>query len=148
MVNDLKNSEAVAEEIRHNGGKAVAAPGSATNGGAIVDIAIRAYGRVDVLINNAGVLRDRSLIKMEDSSWDAVLDVHLNGMYQVTKAAWPHFIRQGRGRVVNTTSTSGIYGFFGQGNYSAAVSDAHSIRPRAEILTNHRSWACLGWQTL
>lgn len=136
MVNDLRNSEAVAEEIRNNGGEAVAAPGSATNGAAIVDKAIQTYGRVDVVINNAGVLRDRTLIKMEDSSWDAVLDVHLNGMYQVTKAAWPYFLRQGRGRVVNTTSTSGIYGFFGQGNYSAAVSDAHSIWRAAVILTH------------
>ena len=122
LVNDIKGAEAVVDEIRARGGKAVAHVRSATDGDSIVAKALEAFGRIDVVVNNAGFLRDRTLAKMEEVSWDAVLDVHLNGMYQLAKAAWPHFVRQKSGRMVNTASTSGIYGFFGQGNYSAAVS--------------------------
>ena len=121
VVNDLKNARGVVEEIRALGGKAVAHEGSATDGVNIVAKAIETFGRVDIVINNAGFLRDKTVAKLEESSWDAVVDVHLNGMYQTAKAAWPYFLRQGGGRIVNTASTSGIYGFFGQANYSAAV---------------------------
>jgi multifunctional beta-oxidation protein len=73
-------------------------------------------------VNNAGFVRDKSIANMTDELWDAIMDVHLTALYKVTKAAWPHFIRQGYGRVVNISSTSGIYGNFGQSNYSLAVS--------------------------
>ncbi|KAK5046035.1 hypothetical protein LTR84_008822 [Exophiala bonariae] len=120
VVNDLKGAEIVVDEIRAQGGKAVAHVGSATDGGKIVAKAIEAFGRIDVIVNNAGILRDRTLAKMEEASWVTVLDVHLDGMFNLAKAAWPHFVRQKSGRLINTASTSGIYGFFGQSNYSAA----------------------------
>ena len=90
MVNDLRNAEGVVNEIRALGSEAVAHTGSATDGKQIINAAIEAFGRVDVIVSNAGFLRDKTLAKMEDSSWDAVVDVHLNGMYQLAKAAWPH----------------------------------------------------------
>lgn len=121
VVNDLKGADTVVSEIRAQGGKAVAHVGSATDAEGIVAKAIEAFGRIDVVVNNAGFLRDRTLAKMEEGSWDAVLDIHLNGMYLLAKAAWPYFVRQRSGRLINTASTSGIYGFFGQANYSAAV---------------------------
>lgn len=84
--------------------------------------AIDAYGRIDIVINNAGILRDKAFTNMDDKLWDQVIAVHLRGTYKVTKAAWPYFLKQKYGRIVNTTSTSGIYGNFGQANYAAAVS--------------------------
>ena len=87
----------------------------------VADAAFGAYGRVDILINNAGFLRDKAFVNMDEQAWKDVLDVHLNGMYQMTKAVWPHFVRQGGGSIVNTASTSGLYGVFGQANYSTAV---------------------------
>ena len=122
VVNDLVNPDSVVEEIRENGGKAVGNKASAEDGDAVVKAAIEAYGRIDVLINNAGILRDKAFHNMEDSMWDQVIAVHLRGTYKTTKAAWPYFLKQKYGRIVNTTSTSGIYGNFGQANYAAAVS--------------------------
>ncbi|SCU92145.1 LAFA_0F08328g1_1 [Lachancea sp. 'fantastica'] len=90
------------------------------NAAGIVKTAIDHFGRVDVIINNAGILRDSSFAKMKDSAFDAVIDVHLNGAYKLTKAAWPIFRKQNFGRVVNTCSPAGLYGNFGQANYSAA----------------------------
>ncbi len=89
-------------------------------GQAIVDTAIEAFGRVDVVINNAGILRDTSFAKLEEDHLDAVLKVHLYGGFHVARAAWPHLRENGYGRVINTTSGSGLYGNFGQSNYSAA----------------------------
>jgi len=90
-------------------------------GEAMVKTAVDNFGRLDILINNAGILRDKSFKKMDDAMWDAVIDVHLRGTYLVTKAAWKQFLEQGEGgRIVNTSSTSGLIGNFGQANYGAA----------------------------
>jgi NAD(P)-dependent dehydrogenase (short-subunit alcohol dehydrogenase family) len=116
-------AEQVVKEITEAGGEAapsfdnVATP---EGGRAIVQSSVDAFGRVDVVVNNAGILRDVSFAKMDDAQWDAVLKVHLYGTYYVTHAAWPLLREQGYGRVIVTTSTSGLYGNFGQANYGAA----------------------------
>ncbi|OHF01433.1 short chain dehydrogenase [Colletotrichum orchidophilum] len=120
VVNDLANPDDVVNEIKKLGGKAVGVKASAEDGDAVVKAAIDAFGRVDIIVNNAGILRDKAFNNMDDSLWDPVLNVHLRGTYKVTKAAWPYFLKQKYGRVINTTSTSGIYGNFGQANYAAA----------------------------
>jgi NAD(P)-dependent dehydrogenase (short-subunit alcohol dehydrogenase family) len=109
--------------IRDRGGEAVANyddVSSPAGGAAIVQTALDAFGSVDIVVCNAGILRDRSFAKMSDQEWDAVVKVHLHGTYHVVKAAWPHMREQSFGRVVVTSSTSGIYGNFGQANYGAA----------------------------
>uniref|UniRef100_A0A7S1WQX4 Uncharacterized protein n=1 Tax=Alexandrium catenella TaxID=2925 RepID=A0A7S1WQX4_ALECA len=80
---------------------------------------MEAFGRVDILVNNAGILRDASFRKMTPENWDALYAVHSKGAFAVTRAAWPHMERRGYGRVVNVTSSSGLYGAFGQANYAA-----------------------------
>ena len=122
VVNDLINPDDVVQEIQKTGGKAVGNKASAEDGDFVVKSAIDAFGRIDIVVNNAGILRDKSFANMEDKDWDQVIAVHLRGTYKVTKAAWPYFLKQKYGRIVNTTSTSGIYGNFGQSNYAAAVS--------------------------
>jgi NAD(P)-dependent dehydrogenase (short-subunit alcohol dehydrogenase family) len=116
-------ADAVAKEIGDAGGEAVAnhdSVATAEGGAAIVQTALDAFGRIDVVVNNAGILRDVSFGKMTDEQWDAVLKVHLYGAYHVTRAAWPHLRSQSFGRVIVTTSTTGLYGNFGQANYGAA----------------------------
>ncbi|KIL93549.1 peroxisomal hydratase-dehydrogenase-epimerase [Fusarium avenaceum] len=120
VVNDLADPEGVVGEIKKLGGKAVGVKASAEDGEKVVKAAIDAFGRVDIVVNNAGILRDKAFSNMNDDLWDPVLNVHLRGTYKVTKAAWPYFLKQKYGRVLNTTSTSGIYGNFGQANYAAA----------------------------
>lgn len=136
VVNDLGGSrdgsgsgtsmaDAVVTEIRAAGGRAVANYSSvATSDGAadIVRAAVREFGTVHGIVSNAGILRDRAFHKMTDQDWDAVLRVHLDGGYHVVRAAWPHLREQGFGRIVVATSTSGLYGNFGQANYGAAKS--------------------------
>jgi NAD(P)-dependent dehydrogenase (short-subunit alcohol dehydrogenase family) len=114
---------AVVEEIKELGGEAIANGGSVSDrAGAqsIVDDALNAWGRVDIVINNAGILRDKSFHKMELDDFATVIDVHLMGSVNVTRAAWPVMREQNYGRVVVTTSPSGLYGNFGQTNYGAA----------------------------
>lgn len=120
VVNDLVNPETVVQEIQKLGGQAVGVKASAEDGDTVVKAAIDAYGRIDIIINNAGILRDKAFANMDDKMFQQVLDVHLRGTYKVTKAAWPYLLKQKYGRIVNTTSTSGIYGNFGQANYAAA----------------------------
>jgi multifunctional beta-oxidation protein len=120
VVNDLADPSKTVAEIEQAGGQAVGVKCSAEDGDAIVKAALDAYGRLDILVNNAGILRDKSFHNMDDKQFNQVLDVHLRGTYKATKAAWPVFLKQKYGRVVNTTSTSGIYGNFGQANYAAA----------------------------
>lgn len=122
VVNDLMDPDTVVGEIKKMGGKAVGVKASAEDGDAVVKAAIDEFGRIDIVVNNAGILRDKAFTNMDDSLWDPVMNVHLRGTYKVTKAAWPYFLKQKYGRVLNTTSTSGIYGNFGQANYAAAVS--------------------------
>ncbi len=134
VVNDLGGSrdgsgggsemaDRVVAEITDAGGQAVASyEDVATTDGAqgLVQTALDTFGSVDVVVNNAGILRDVTFHKMEAAQWDAVMKVHLYGTYHVTRAAWPHLRDQGYGRVLVTTSTSGLYGNFGQSNYGAA----------------------------
>ncbi|KAI1409581.1 NAD(P)-binding protein [Hypoxylon sp. FL1857] len=120
VVNDLVDPDTVVGEIKKLGGKAVGVKASSEDGDKVVKAAIDAFGRIDIVINNAGILRDKAFSNMDDSLWDPVLNVHLRSTYKVTKAAWPYFLKQKYGRIVNTTSTSGIYGNFGQANYAAA----------------------------
>lgn len=110
----------VVEEIKAAGGKAVANYNSVTDGEKIIQTAIDNFGRIDILINNAGILRDISFKNMKDQDWDLIIDVHVNGAYKCAKAAWPHFRKQKYGRVINTASAAGLFGSFGQTNYSAA----------------------------
>ncbi|KAF8656833.1 hypothetical protein AX16_002381 [Volvariella volvacea WC 439] len=122
VVNDF-NAEAakkVVDEITKAGGKAVVNTSSVTDGAAVIKSALDAFGKVTILINNAGILRDRGFKNMSDKEWDQITEVHLKGAFACTKAAWPHFRNQKFGRVVNTTSAAGLYGNFGQANYSAA----------------------------
>ena len=121
VVNDLVNPDSVVQEIQKIGGNATGSKASAEDGDAVVKSAIDAYGRIDIVVNNAGILRDKAFANMDEAIWDQVIAVHLRGTFKVTKAAWPYFLKQKYGRVVNTTSTSGIYGNFGQANYAAAV---------------------------
>jgi len=116
-------ADRVVEEIRALGGEAVASYDSVSTpegGENIIRAALAAFGRVDILINNAGILRDKSFMKMEVENWRAVLDVHLNGAYHVTRPAFGVMRDGGYGRIVMTTSAAGLYGNFGQTNYSAA----------------------------
>ncbi|KAL0261716.1 bifunctional hydroxyacyl-CoA dehydrogenase/enoyl-CoA hydratase fox2 [Diplodia seriata] len=120
VINDLADPDTVVQEIQKLGGEAVGVKASAEDGDTVVKAAIDAFGRIDIIINNAGILRDKAFNNMDDSQWDSVMNVHLRGTYKVTKAAWPYMLKQKYGRIVNTTSTSGIYGNFGQANYAAA----------------------------
>lgn len=113
----------VVAEIEAGGGEAVSNGGSVTDYGQMVDMVAAAkarWGRVDILINNAGVLRDKSFAKMEPADFAFVVDVHLTGSANCTKAVWDVMREQGYGRILMTASSSGLYGNFGQANYGAA----------------------------
>ncbi|XP_012374804.1 peroxisomal multifunctional enzyme type 2 [Dasypus novemcinctus] len=113
-------ADKVVEEIRRKGGKAVANYDSVEAGEKIVKTALDAFGKIDVVVNNAGILRDRSFARISDEDWDIIHRVHLRGSFQVTRAAWEHMKKQNYGRIIMTSSASGIYGNFGQANYSSA----------------------------
>ncbi len=116
-------AEAVVAEIKAAGGEAIANGADVSNReqvAAMVQQTMDEWGRIDILVNNAGILRDRSFGKMSADEWDAVIAVHLTGSANCTMAVWNIMKEQGYGRIVMTTSTSGIYGNFGQANYGAA----------------------------
>ena len=134
VVNDLGGSvdgsggsasaaEMVAQEICDSGGTAVANGASVTDLDAVksmIEETLSNWGRIDILVNNAGILRDKTFAKLELENWHAVLDVHLTGSLNCTKCVWPIMTAQNYGRIVMTTSTSGLFGNFGQSNYAAA----------------------------
>ena len=134
VINDLGGSvdgsggsasaaEQVAQEIRDSGGTAMSNDASVTDLEAVqamVDETLATWGRIDVLVNNAGILRDKTFSKLELENWHAVIDVHLTGSLNATKCVWPIMVEQKYGRIVMTTSTSGLFGNFGQANYGAA----------------------------
>jgi NAD(P)-dependent dehydrogenase (short-subunit alcohol dehydrogenase family) len=134
LVNDLGGSvdgsgfsisaaDRVVEEITAVGGTAASnhdSVATAQGGQAIVQAAIDAFGRVDILVNNAGILRDKAFHKMDETMIEAVIDVHLKGALYVTQPAYRLMREQGYGRIVNTSSASGLFGNFGQANYGAA----------------------------
>ncbi len=116
-------ADLVVAEIKKAGGTAIANKASVSSkegAKSIIDDAVKAFGTVHILVNNAGILRDKTFKKMELADWDIVMDVHLNGTAYVTHAAWPIMYDQQYGRIVLTSSVSGIYGNFGQANYGAA----------------------------
>jgi NAD(P)-dependent dehydrogenase (short-subunit alcohol dehydrogenase family) len=147
LVNDLGGArdgsgnapsaaDAVVAEIHAAGGKACANYDSvATKEGAeaIMASAISAFGRIDVLLNNAGILRDKTLLKMSLAEWQAVLDVHLTGGFLCTQAAAQKMKEQGSGSIINTTSVSGMLGNFGQANYAAAKAGIYGLTRTASI---------------
>jgi NAD(P)-dependent dehydrogenase (short-subunit alcohol dehydrogenase family) len=134
VVNDYGGSEAgsggekkpadeVVAEIAAAGGQAVPnydSVASMAGGKSIVDTAVKTWGRIDIVVNNAGILRDRMIFNMSEEEWDAVIDTHLKGSFAVTRAAAPLMREQKSGRIINMTSTSGLVGNVGQANYAAA----------------------------
>lgn len=138
VVNDLggghtgggKSSAAadkVVEEIKAAGGDAVANYDSVEDGAKIVQTALDHFKRVDIVVNNAGILRDVSFPKMSQEDWDLIYRVHVLGAFRVTHAAWNHMREQGYGRVIFTASAAGIYGNFGQANYAMAKLGLHGF---------------------
>ncbi|HWK48678.1 MAG TPA: SDR family NAD(P)-dependent oxidoreductase [Steroidobacter sp.] len=114
------STEQVVAEIQALGGEAVSCIADVRDGSRLIARAIEAFGRIDGLIINAGIARDRSFAKMSKEEWAEVLSVHIDGAFACAKAAWPRMIAQGGGRIVLTTSGAGLYGNFGQANYAAA----------------------------
>lgn len=154
VVNDLGGSafgdgasknaaDLVVEEIIAAGGEAVANYDSVTDGDKIVQTAMDNFGRIDVVINNAGILRDKSFSKMTEDDWDLVYQVHVKGAFEVSHAAWPYMREAEYGRMIFTASAAGIYGNFGQANYSMAKLGLHGLSQtlavegkKANILVN------------
>ena len=140
---DASAAETVAKEIRAAGGKAAANHDSVATiegSAAIVKAAVDAFGKVDVLVNNAGILRDKSFLKTDEAMWDSVIQVHLKGTFLVSQAFTRQLVAQGNGgRIVNTTSVSGMMGNFGQSNYAAAKAGIYGLTRTMSIeLQKHR----------
>jgi len=138
VVNDLGGSftgegksasaaDKVVGEIKEKGGEAVANYNSVEDGDQIVKTAIDTWGKIDIVVNNAGILRDVSFAKMSQADWDLVYKVHVLGTFKVTHAAWSYMRDAGYGRIINTSSAAGIYGNFGQANYSMAKLGIHGF---------------------
>ena len=138
VVNDLGGSafgdgadkaaaDVVVDEIKAGGGEAVANYDSVTDGDKIIQTAMDSFGKIDVVINNAGILRDKTFHKMEERDWDLIYDVHVRGAFKVSHAAWPYMRDQNYGRMIFTASAAGIYGNFGQTNYAMAKLGLHGM---------------------
>lgn len=137
VINDLGRDEegqftaqSVAAQVRAAGGKAVAHTqdiATVEGGQSLLAMALSEFGRADILINNAGILRDKSFLKLEEADWDAVLAVNLKSMYAVTRPVFGWMKENGGGVIVNTSSTSGLVGNFGQANYAAAKCGAWGL---------------------
>lgn len=138
VVNDLGTStlgeghnrcaaDDVVDEIVAAGGEAVANHDSVLDGDKIVQTALDNFGRLDIVVNNAGILRDRSFANMSEDDWNQVYEVHVKGAFSVTHAAWPHLRERHFGRVIFTSSAAGLYGNFGQANYSMAKLGLHGL---------------------
>jgi (3R)-3-hydroxyacyl-CoA dehydrogenase / 3a,7a,12a-trihydroxy-5b-cholest-24-enoyl-CoA hydratase / enoyl-CoA hydratase 2 len=129
-------AQAVVKAITDAGGTAIANSDSVTAGEKIIQAAVDAFGRIDVLINNAGILRDVTFAKMTNDDWQRVFAVHVQGAFACTHAAWPHMRERSYGRILFTTSAAGLYGNFGQANYAAAklalVGFSHSLAIEGE----------------
>ena len=137
------NAEHVVSEIKNAGGKAAMFLGSVAEratGEALVAFAVNQFGRVDGLVNNAGIVRDKSFLKMDEAMWQDVLAVHLSGTFFVSQAFTKQILAQGGGgRIVNTTSVSGMLGNFGQANYAAAKAGIYGLTRTMSIeLQKHR----------
>ena len=120
---DAGPAQETANDIKAAGGRAIANTASVADpagAASIIEDAVKTFGQIDAVVNNAGILRDRIWHKMSHEDWSAVIDVHLNGAFNVSKAATPYFRDQGSGSFIHFTSTSGLIGNFGQANYSAA----------------------------
>lgn len=118
----LEEGEETAEKLRAAGGQAIFQKVSVTDReqiAAAVKQVIAQYGKIDILINNAGIVRDKSFLKMSEEEWNLVIDVNLNGVFHCTKAVIPHMVEAGYGRIVSASSINGILGAFGQTNYAA-----------------------------
>lgn len=123
VVNDLNQADSVVEQIRTAGGTAIADAhdvSTSEGGRAMVDRAVDEFGSIDIVVNNAGVIRDKSFHSMTEEMIDLVLAVHVRGAFNVTQPAFRHMRERGYGRIVNTSSGAGLFGNFGQANYAAA----------------------------
>jgi len=123
----IRIADVVAEEIKKAGGTALANYDSVENAEKIVQDTIKAFGRIDIIINNAGILRDKAFHNMKVSDFTQVIKVHLKGTFLMCRCAWPYMRQQGFGRIINTSSVAGIFGNFGQANYSAAKMAIHGL---------------------
>src|ERR1700677_1749339 len=120
-------AEKMVEEIKAAGGEAVANDDSVEDGAKIVQCALDTWKRIDIIVNNAGILRDASFQKMTQDDWDLIYRVHVLGTFRVTHAAWGFMREAGYGRIVMTASAAGIYGNFGQANYATAKLGVHGL---------------------
>lgn len=135
IIWDMLDGEPAAEAIRSQGYQAEFMPVSVTDPKAIEEAVrqiIEKYGRIDILINNAGITRDRTLLKMSHEEWQQVIDVNLTGVFNCTKAVVPHMVERGYGRIICTSSVVGLHGNFGQTNYTAT---------KAGVIAMCRTWA-------
>lgn len=121
VINGIKEDNVIraVDSLRQSSGHVVGIALPVTRGDAIVEFALDQFSRIDAVINNAGIVRDAQFKDMSFEQWDEVYRVHLEGAFRINKAVWPHFIENGGGRILMTASTAGIFGNFGQSNYSA-----------------------------
>jgi len=117
----------LAVELNAAGHKAFATPGPVEGAATLIEQVVATAGQLDAVVHNAGFVHDKTLRKMTQEQWDAVLDVHLKSAWRLTRAAWPHFASAGAGRLVFLSSASGLYGNFGQANYAAAKMGMHGL---------------------